>query len=231
MVSRPTRPPPPPPPPPAIPHPDDFTIRDQPLPIPPRQRRPSRNTTKRLPDFQFFGNRSPDPYSSSDDDELDSVSAPQRPSSHSRSMSHPFPSLFSKKKKSTDHSRYEDSTSLDDDQKPLPQPTPRAPQMPTRKVTRGPADYATGNCMTCSSLVRWPKELYTFRCTICLTINDLKPLPPDPPQAVMRQPAREPHQLDDSHSPPRQDTRPRTPPSLSSLSSLSSCSMNPYDNH
>jgi E3 ubiquitin-protein ligase HECTD2 len=30
--------------------------------------------------------------------------------------------------------------------------------------------------MTCDSTVRWPKELKVFRCTVCLMINDLKPI-------------------------------------------------------
>jgi len=30
--------------------------------------------------------------------------------------------------------------------------------------------------MTCDSMVRWPKELKVFRCAVCLTINDLKPV-------------------------------------------------------
>ena len=37
-------------------------------------------------------------------------------------------------------------------------------------------DLITGKCMTCDCMVRWPKELLVFRCTICLTINDLKPV-------------------------------------------------------
>lgn len=37
-------------------------------------------------------------------------------------------------------------------------------------------DLTTGHCMTCDSLVRWPKGLKVFRCTICLMINDLKPM-------------------------------------------------------
>jgi E3 ubiquitin-protein ligase HECTD2 len=40
----------------------------------------------------------------------------------------------------------------------------------------GSRDFATGRCMTCGSLVRWPRELQMFRCTICMTINDLQPL-------------------------------------------------------
>lgn len=37
-------------------------------------------------------------------------------------------------------------------------------------------DLTTGKCMTCDSMVRWPKNLSVFRCTVCLTINDLKPI-------------------------------------------------------
>jgi len=37
-------------------------------------------------------------------------------------------------------------------------------------------DLTTGHCMTCDSMVRWPKDLKAFRCTICLMINDLKPV-------------------------------------------------------
>lgn len=29
--------------------------------------------------------------------------------------------------------------------------------------------------MTCDSTVRWPRDLKVFRCTICLTVNDLEP--------------------------------------------------------
>ncbi|OTB05388.1 hypothetical protein M426DRAFT_72892 [Hypoxylon sp. CI-4A] len=58
-------------------------------------------------------------------------------------------------------------------------PTPYQNAAP-RRIPRGPADFATGNCMTCASLVRWPKELPVFRCTICLTINDIKPRDPTP---------------------------------------------------
>ena len=33
----------------------------------------------------------------------------------------------------------------------------------------------TGKCVTCDSTVRWPQDLKVFRCTTCLTINDLEP--------------------------------------------------------
>ncbi|KAI8963410.1 HECT-domain-containing protein [Daldinia sp. FL1419] len=110
--------------------------------------------------------------SSSDDDDIP-VKKPNRPSQHSRSMSHPFPSLFSSKKRKNarpdDESGSGDLT-VDIGPKPIHQQN-----MAPRMIPRGPADFATGNCMTCASLVRWPKELHIFRCTICLTINDLKP--------------------------------------------------------
>lgn len=35
----------------------------------------------------------------------------------------------------------------------------------------GSRDFNTGRCMTCGSLVRWPKDLQLFKCSICLTIN------------------------------------------------------------
>ena len=36
-------------------------------------------------------------------------------------------------------------------------------------------DLVTGRCATCDSLVRWPRRLSTFRCTVCLMVNDLEP--------------------------------------------------------
>ena len=36
-------------------------------------------------------------------------------------------------------------------------------------------DLAKGSCATCDTQVRWPKDLDTFRCTICLMINDRNP--------------------------------------------------------
>lgn len=48
---------------------------------------------------------------------------------------------------------------------------------PTAKPAKVPdKDLMTGKCMTCDSMVRWPKELKVFRCTVCLTINDLQPV-------------------------------------------------------
>jgi E3 ubiquitin-protein ligase HECTD2 len=50
-------------------------------------------------------------------------------------------------------------------------------QNPTTKQGKLPEkDLVTGKCMTCDSMVRWPKNLHVFRCTVCMTINDLKPV-------------------------------------------------------
>lgn len=113
--------------------------------------------------------------SSSDDDIHVSKPKPvSRPPQHSRSKSHPFPSLFaSKKKKETGYA--DDST---DDNSPARNQSSSRPTMTPRTFPRGPTDFTNGYCMTCGSLVRWPKELDVFRCTICLTINDLKPYTP-----------------------------------------------------
>lgn len=90
-------------------------------------------------------------------------------------MSHPFPSLFAGKKKRQDGSAegigFE---STDDD---AASPVKRNVLSNTNTKQKVPdKDLTTGRCMTCDSMVRWPKELKVFRCTVCLTINDLRPI-------------------------------------------------------
>ncbi|KAI0831581.1 hypothetical protein F5Y06DRAFT_281363 [Hypoxylon sp. FL0890] len=154
----------------------DFALRDPPTNEP--LRRPRANS--RLPEFEPIRTTQVHVDSSSDDDDIP-ITKPKRPSQHSRSMSHPFPSLFSSKKRKNarpgDQSGNEDFSEDTSPSKSKAHPSPYQNAIP-RRVPRGPADFATGNCMTCASLVRWPKELQVFRCTICLTINDLKPYDP-----------------------------------------------------
>ncbi|KAI1101921.1 hypothetical protein F4804DRAFT_283440 [Jackrogersella minutella] len=149
----------------------DFAFRDSPINEPLRRSR----ANSRLPEYEPIRTPPIQVESSSDDDIP--ISKSKRPAQHSRSMSHPFPSLFSSRKKKNarpgDHLGNDDSA---DDASPKPKARPNLQQNAVpRRIPRGPADFATGNCMTCASLVRWPKELHVFRCTICLTINDLKP--------------------------------------------------------
>ncbi|KAI2642242.1 HECT-domain-containing protein [Xylaria nigripes] len=104
---------------------------------------------------------------------------------HSRSMSHPFPSLFSIKRKknaAANEFSHDDDDDDDDDIDDTGYNTriysSSSQTMNSSRVTPGQSEFVTGNCMTCASLVRWPKELHIFRCTKCLTINDLKPFTP-----------------------------------------------------
>lgn len=110
--------------------------------------------------------------SSSDSDAESSQQNRGRKAKHSRSMSNPFPSLFSSRKRQGSASK----PSIDVDR------ANNGPTANNRQVNahrRGSPsrskDFATGNCMTCASLVKWPKELKVFKCTICMTINDLVP--------------------------------------------------------
>lgn len=103
---------------------------------------------------------------------------------HARSISNPFPSFFSSGKKSRADGTAErrpnwDSDTSDDG---LPgnagHPTPQGGPSQRGGHHRYPSrDFTSGNCMTCGSNMRWPRELKTFRCTICFTINDLVPRP------------------------------------------------------
>ncbi|KAH7356860.1 ubiquitin-protein ligase-like protein E3 [Rhexocercosporidium sp. MPI-PUGE-AT-0058] len=104
------------------------------------------------------------------------TSKPTRTPSHGRSMSHPFPSLFSTKKKRHEESAQAAGFDSTDEDSVSPNAARNIIQNPTPKQKVPDKDLMTGKCMTCDSMVRWPKELKVFRCTVCLTINDLKPI-------------------------------------------------------
>lgn len=90
---------------------------------------------------------------------------------HSRSRSHPFPSLFSGKRNNDGISARLEST--DDEGFGS---SSRSPAMAGQgQRSRAPEkDLTTGKCMTCASNMKWPQSLGVFRCSICQTINDLK---------------------------------------------------------
>lgn len=102
-------------------------------------------------------------------------SNPTRIASHGRSLSHPIVSLFNgKKKRNGDYGNGFEST---DDDIVSPVQVRQISQNPAAKPVKIPdKDFLTGKCMTCDSTVRWPKNLNVFRCTVCMTINDLKPI-------------------------------------------------------
>ncbi|KAK4101435.1 HECT-domain-containing protein [Parathielavia hyrcaniae] len=123
--------------------------------------------------------------SSSDEDQVHPRRRSQSRSRHTRHAS--FPSLFSSKKKSkaslkagADDSWSESGEEGPSVRKVKGKPTPTMRAHPNASSIGSSRDFMTGRCMTCGSLVRWPRELHLFRCTICMTINDLQPcLSPD----------------------------------------------------
>ena len=105
-----------------------------------------------------------------------SSSKPARTPSHGRSMSHPFPSLFTGKKKRDGDSGAIGGFDSTDSDTVSPVKSYGVTHKAAAKQKAPDKDLRTGKCMTCDSMVRWPKELKVFRCTVCVTINDLKPI-------------------------------------------------------
>ncbi|KXS97368.1 hypothetical protein AC578_9600 [Pseudocercospora eumusae] len=98
-----------------------------------------------------------------------------RQHAHSRSISHPLPKIFGRKKSTNfndAHAALDDGPVLDDGP---------AQSAPTRGLSgkKGKLDddsKAARRCMCCDNKVNVPRDLVTFRCIACLTINDLKPI-------------------------------------------------------
>ncbi|KAK0948098.1 putative E3 ubiquitin-protein ligase [Friedmanniomyces endolithicus] len=113
-----------------------------------------------------------------------------RQPSHGRSVSGPLPKIFSRKKSARDLVGAFHNTDVpinSDDLVPslVEQTTPALGQaIPTRvisgkrggKLVEDESNKITRNCMCCDSKLSVPKELDKFRCQVCLTINDLRPL-------------------------------------------------------
>ncbi|KAF6522205.1 hypothetical protein HZS61_013733 [Fusarium oxysporum f. sp. conglutinans] len=150
-----------------------------------------------------FSNANAD--SSSDESDLHpsrpQSSKPRRPQ-HTRSMSQPFPSLFSsKKKRQNSVGAPPPDLGFADDDSAMPRQAPKTHARNPSHTRNGPVgskDFTTGNCMTCGSLVRWPRELKVFKCTICTTVNDLEPLSADHDGSKSRRDASQ----DPTHSVP-----------------------------
>lgn len=107
------------------------------------------------------------------------TSSPSRPS-HGRSYSHPFPSIFGSGKKAE---KITDLEYNDDALETLAESPIVSTGLASKdhmaangtSLQNGEKDLVTGKCITCDSLVRWPRHLDVFRCTVCLMVNDLKP--------------------------------------------------------
>lgn len=104
---------------------------------------------------------------------LSGTSSPSRPS-HGRSYSHPFPSIFGGGKKAE---KITDIDYNDDALETLTESSFVSTGLASKDhmAANGEKDFVTGRCITCDSLVRWPRHLDVFRCTVCLMVNDLKP--------------------------------------------------------
>ena len=97
---------------------------------------------------------------------------------HGRSISHPFPSLFGNGK------RTDRKVDLDQLEAELDGLNDNTGIVAGNEITRTSSereksqpsenDLVVGKCATCDSLVRWPRHLDVYRCSVCLMINDLK---------------------------------------------------------
>ncbi|OJJ86528.1 HECT-type E3 ubiquitin-protein ligase [Aspergillus glaucus CBS 516.65] len=107
------------------------------------------------------------------------LASPPHQRGHSRSISHPFNhNLFSgiTKRRNQSISTKDFLDSDDDDEVTFtPVPLSSSPRKPLPRPPPGGEELITGRCMTCSTTVRWPNNLKTFRCTECLMVNDLEP--------------------------------------------------------
>ena len=96
---------------------------------------------------------------------------------HGRSHSNPFTSIFGNGKKTEkvdDVEREDDTTDqraisshgvLNKDHMVGPNGTPTKP---------GEKELMVGKCGTCDAAMKWPRQVDSYRCQICLMINDLK---------------------------------------------------------
>jgi E3 ubiquitin-protein ligase HECTD2 len=101
---------------------------------------------------------------------------------HSRSISHPFPSFFGGGRKPDKKNSFKIDTNIydtTDDDTSTNGDLARyngTGKSPSRNASqKGNKEPVTGKCMTCDSTVRWPQGLKVYRCTTCMTINDLEP--------------------------------------------------------
>ncbi|EME83066.1 uncharacterized protein MYCFIDRAFT_104646, partial [Pseudocercospora fijiensis CIRAD86] len=100
-----------------------------------------------------------------------------RQHAHSRSISHPLPKIFGRKKSTN----FNDAdVAWDDGLVPVLDDGP-AQSAPTsllsgRKGKQDDDSKAARRCMCCDNKVNVPRDLSTFRCIACLTVNDLKPV-------------------------------------------------------
>lgn len=112
-----------------------------------------------------------------------------RTHSHTRSSSHPLPRIFAKRRGSSVWGKHdEEDESVDASVAPvldgLVAGSPVRTGSGRKRVDDDPLQ--TRLCMCCGQRVRFPRDLRVFRCTQCLTINDLVPYRPQIRQQEMQ---------------------------------------------
>ncbi len=102
-------------------------------------------------------------------------SPPEQRFRHGRSHSNPFTSLFGNGKKAE---KAADAEIQNDTVDTLNGPLLLSPGPQSKEHmagANGGPPQATGRCSTCDSTMKWPQHLDSFRCQVCLMINDMKP--------------------------------------------------------
>ncbi|KAL1306185.1 hypothetical protein AAFC00_004287 [Neodothiora populina] len=107
-------------------------------------------------------------------------SGADRHHTHNRSVSNPLPKFFGRKRS---HPTLHLPADLPPDDALVPVlESPVAAQTPTRvingKKNDDERDMASRQCMCCDSKLRFPRDVKVFRCTNCLTVNDIEPHKP-----------------------------------------------------
>jgi len=105
----------------------------------------------------------------------------ESPRQHGRSTSHPLPRIFGRKKSLGTLKGLDVDGPPDDALVPvLNEPLTASPTRATQGKKRLDQDpNVTRPCMCCFTKCRFPRGLTVFRCTNCLTINDLEQHAPD----------------------------------------------------
>lgn len=102
-------------------------------------------------------------------------SPPEHRPRHGRSYSNPFTSLFGSGKKAENMDDDEIQNNAVDTVNGVVGLPPRPQSKEHMSGVIGGSPQATGKCSTCDSTMKWPQHLDSFRCQVCLMINDLKP--------------------------------------------------------
>jgi len=107
-------------------------------------------------------------------------SLPKQRSRHGRSHSNPFTSIFGTGKRSE---KVVDAEMQDATIDSLDRLGVSSTGLTTKDHMAGTSgspnqnvekDLVTGKCITCDSAMRWPRQVDSYRCQICLMVNDLK---------------------------------------------------------